>query len=312
MIKVKQYRPNFFTGFDNEEHEVNTVAELLELEFVKNFTNQNDEEKFFQFSITRARDNQWTLIAEYNEGKKYLVVAFLTADNDNDLTNHLVKWVLTPAEVDPPTAEAPSEAEGTPFEGDVEGVPVFTRFDKVQPIPTEKTMEQGDHFAYPNNETHLLIPLKDGVEGNLLQLTAKFEEQLAKRGQPVIAGMVMGLQLFNADGVQLQCFFDNTTDRPPTQLHQMVHANSPFRYRSPERKAELQKEWFSRQMSFYNIDRHAAWRANAHSILPLEFRIGVLQYDQTTAHYKLELHESYISMGWSIVVKCVIVEGAFR
>ena len=79
-MKVTQHRPAFFEGFENEVIEVNTKEELLNIKFIKNFSEQPN---FYRYSIT---DN--CLMAEFENGKKWWVVAHLEDFDSLDLP----KW----------------------------------------------------------------------------------------------------------------------------------------------------------------------------------------------------------------------------
>lgn len=87
MNKIKQYRPGYFYGFENQEIIFNTEKELLEIDFVKNFSN---EPNFFHFAIStinkKRKDDKTEkhyLIAVYENGSTWWVVG--TLDNVIDL-----------------------------------------------------------------------------------------------------------------------------------------------------------------------------------------------------------------------------------
>ena len=67
--RIKQYRPAFFTGYENETVEFTSTEELLEIGFVKNFS-RNDN--FYRYSLS---DN--ALMAEYEDGRKWWVVGYI-------------------------------------------------------------------------------------------------------------------------------------------------------------------------------------------------------------------------------------------
>ena len=69
MIKVTQYRPAFFEGFENHIVEVDSKDELLDIEFVKGFKENPD---FHRYSLSTNK-----LMAEYKNGEEWWVVAFL-------------------------------------------------------------------------------------------------------------------------------------------------------------------------------------------------------------------------------------------
>jgi hypothetical protein len=70
MPSIRQHRPAYFTGYKNEVVEFATLADLLAIPFVANFTTGPN---FHRFSIT---DNAM-LMAEYDSGQRWFVVGFL-------------------------------------------------------------------------------------------------------------------------------------------------------------------------------------------------------------------------------------------
>jgi hypothetical protein len=89
-IRVSQYHPSFFEGFDNWTGEVETLEELLGLEFVARWTGLPE---FYRFSLQRdyvAQDyfapgdpprSISLLIAEVKEGREWWVVAKLEGED---------------------------------------------------------------------------------------------------------------------------------------------------------------------------------------------------------------------------------------
>jgi len=71
MNRIIQHRPAYFSGFENEEHEFETISELLNIDFVKNFSDSKD---FYKYSFEPDR---LYLVAEYKEGKEWWVVGRL-------------------------------------------------------------------------------------------------------------------------------------------------------------------------------------------------------------------------------------------
>jgi hypothetical protein len=89
-MKVRQHIPNFFSGFQQQEAEANTLEDLLAIEFVDRWT---ADPHFHRFSV------EWNygdctdchlLMAETHEGKKWWVVAYLSGPIDP--IQHLPKW----------------------------------------------------------------------------------------------------------------------------------------------------------------------------------------------------------------------------
>jgi len=70
-MKIRQYRPAFFEGFETETAEFSTIEELEAIPFVKRHTNAADHHR-----LSLTRDN--TLMAEFQGGKRWLVVGFIT------------------------------------------------------------------------------------------------------------------------------------------------------------------------------------------------------------------------------------------
>ena len=88
-MKAEQYRPNFFSGFEKKENYFSNTKELLNIEWIKDFSNHNN---FHTFSLNRDKTmNNHTLMAEYDNGCKWYVVAFIKEKNIKDL-NDLIEW----------------------------------------------------------------------------------------------------------------------------------------------------------------------------------------------------------------------------
>jgi hypothetical protein len=93
--KIKQYRPSFFSGFENEDIEFNSVEELLAIDWVKNFANESNQPqpKFHQFSISELEhpsdELKYLLMAEYKEGTEWYVVGYINA---TEIINTLPTW----------------------------------------------------------------------------------------------------------------------------------------------------------------------------------------------------------------------------
>lgn len=65
-MQIRQYRPDFFEGFNNETAQFNTLDEMLAIPWIKNFA---AIQGFYRFRIDRDH-----LIAEYREGREWWVV----------------------------------------------------------------------------------------------------------------------------------------------------------------------------------------------------------------------------------------------
>lgn len=89
MIFYRQYRPAFFTGFENDEGQVECVPELLRLSFIDHWAK---EAKFHRFSLSQDRDSRVNnrLMAEMEDGYVWWVVA-IVSDEKGELDS-LPKW----------------------------------------------------------------------------------------------------------------------------------------------------------------------------------------------------------------------------
>lgn len=81
-FRLKQRFPNFFSGFTPKEYEFDTVAELMELPFVKQWVSKNN---FFKLSKSRMDSSQQILMCELNEGKDFWAIGWLYNSYDLEL-----------------------------------------------------------------------------------------------------------------------------------------------------------------------------------------------------------------------------------
>jgi len=79
MPTIRQYRPAFFEGFENETVEFSTTKELLDVLFVKKFCSEG----FSGFAVSDEH-----LMATYKNGKEWWVVGTLS----NPSLVKLPKW----------------------------------------------------------------------------------------------------------------------------------------------------------------------------------------------------------------------------
>lgn len=89
-MKVRQHIPNFFTGFEPVEAEINSLEELVGLEFIERWTN---DPGFYRFSLERDYHRQsqtHLLMGELDAGKRWYVVAYLTGEPS--VLRHLPEW----------------------------------------------------------------------------------------------------------------------------------------------------------------------------------------------------------------------------
>lgn len=83
---IKQYRPDFMSGWKNEEIQFETKEELLNIDWVNNFTKpQFGIDTFYRFSISKG----YVLMAEYEEGQAWYVVGYIS---DSEVINQFPKW----------------------------------------------------------------------------------------------------------------------------------------------------------------------------------------------------------------------------
>jgi hypothetical protein len=92
-FKITQYRPAFFSGFENEKVEFDTIEELLNIDFVKGWST---DPGFFQYSLSYdiCWDSQLKLMVEFkNESKmEWWVIGFISADSYDEIINMLPKF----------------------------------------------------------------------------------------------------------------------------------------------------------------------------------------------------------------------------
>lgn len=85
MNAITQYRPAYFSGFENATVEFESTADLLEIPFVKNFVH-NLEKPFHRFSMTKSEmGGPSMLMAEYDDGHVWWVVGHFRDVADLDL-----------------------------------------------------------------------------------------------------------------------------------------------------------------------------------------------------------------------------------
>ena len=97
MPKIKQYRPGYFTGFENETKDFNSLEELFAIDFIDNFKklpNNQVNPDFHQFSISFPPAEigmkfPYILMAEYKNGTEWWVVGYIT---ENNLMGSLPRW----------------------------------------------------------------------------------------------------------------------------------------------------------------------------------------------------------------------------
>ncbi len=88
MIIVKQYRPAFCDGYDNEQCEVETATEITGIPFVKSWST---DKMFHRFSVTTGI-GQTCLVCEFDEGYKWYVVCIIEGATEEDLLTFYPKF----------------------------------------------------------------------------------------------------------------------------------------------------------------------------------------------------------------------------
>lgn len=85
---IRQHIPNFVSGFNPAIEEFKTLDELLNLDFVKRFS--DGDPNFYRFSVkdyvTRVH-----LMAEYDEGRTWWVVGYINGIAKDDIG--LPQWI---------------------------------------------------------------------------------------------------------------------------------------------------------------------------------------------------------------------------
>lgn len=90
-FKITQHLPAYFSGFELEENEFDTIEELLDIEWIKRWSIQPE---FYQYSLGfREPIERIHLIAEIDGGKTWWVVGrIVSIDNYEYLINKIPKW----------------------------------------------------------------------------------------------------------------------------------------------------------------------------------------------------------------------------
>lgn len=96
-MKVEQYRPTYFYGFEDEHIDVKSFDELMDIEWIKNWSKDKD---FHQYSISIDRDwkkhnrdkPQHTLMCELKNGTEWWVIAIVREENIGIIIDNLREW----------------------------------------------------------------------------------------------------------------------------------------------------------------------------------------------------------------------------
>lgn len=92
MIHVRQYRPAFFEGFENWEGEVETLEELLAIDFIKHWASGPE---FSRFSLSHPgffESELYNLMAEIRDNEEWWVVALLKIPPGDSILKELPEW----------------------------------------------------------------------------------------------------------------------------------------------------------------------------------------------------------------------------
>lgn len=89
-MRVRQHIPSFVDGVEPLRNYVYTVEELERLESVYRWTQQ---QMFYRFAIYRNYfDNLHLMIAEFDGGKHWFVVAYLNGDDSLKILAKYPEW----------------------------------------------------------------------------------------------------------------------------------------------------------------------------------------------------------------------------
>lgn len=75
--RITEHKPVHNSGTGAETVEFNSTKELLSIDFVNGHSRHPD---FYRYSIHRSADIRIPLLAEYENGKKWIVIGFLEGD----------------------------------------------------------------------------------------------------------------------------------------------------------------------------------------------------------------------------------------
>ena len=92
---IIQYRPAYFSGFENLVQSFSCLKDLLNIAWVDSFRklpNGQNKPNFHRFSISKYSDHpgyEYTLMAEYDDGKTWWVIGYL---DENEIIKELPIW----------------------------------------------------------------------------------------------------------------------------------------------------------------------------------------------------------------------------
>lgn len=86
-MKIKKYRPAFFTGFEDEYYDVSSKEELFESGLIKHLREYPD---FHRISYSQQSEGQLAIMLELKEGREWWVIALV--HNKDDIRT-LKEWL---------------------------------------------------------------------------------------------------------------------------------------------------------------------------------------------------------------------------
>lgn len=96
-MRIERYRPAFVTGFEDEYAEVQTFDELMDVEWIKSWSENKD---FYRYSIcidktynkNKQRTPSHNLMCELKNGAEWWVVAIIREENIDFITDNLFEF----------------------------------------------------------------------------------------------------------------------------------------------------------------------------------------------------------------------------
>lgn len=79
---IKQYRPGYFSGYVNHVSSFNSLKELLNIKWIKEFSKSKN---FYRYSIDLADSypsSRHILMAEYKNGTEWWVIGFIDKNTE--------------------------------------------------------------------------------------------------------------------------------------------------------------------------------------------------------------------------------------
>jgi hypothetical protein len=91
-VHVRQYRPSFFEGFKAEECDIETAHDLMQIEWIAKWA---EDPGFYRFSIShpyKAYLEHFLLMAEFEAGAIWWVVAYIKGDPTHPFFETFPRW----------------------------------------------------------------------------------------------------------------------------------------------------------------------------------------------------------------------------